>query len=230
MFVSMKQKSRSIHVQFMSSEDGLQFVIRFAQMDLEALRAGDWLNLWEDFLAFLHLSESRGIGYETMTAVRFKDNAREVYSPTISHRFTGILGEGEADPRAVSDEDFAALLGDAQRDARTILDAFTRQPRPEDTVEGFVIPVVARCPWGMMVKDQGLLVNGSALQLFNEHVLYLLGLESPDRILRCPECDTIFYRIQKQAYCSRQCSNRATQRRWRERHEAPAPSPVSLPK
>jgi len=52
------------------------------------------------------------------------------------------------------------------------------------------------------------------------HLLWLLLAEPPDRIQQCPECETIFYRVKKQAYCSRACANRVTQRRWRERHAA----------
>src|SRR5215471_1040577 len=35
-----------------TAAERLQFVIRFAQMDLDALRPGDWLNLRDDFLTF----------------------------------------------------------------------------------------------------------------------------------------------------------------------------------
>jgi len=49
--------------------------------------------------------------------------------------------------------------------------------------------------------------------------LFLLNQESLDRIRRCPECPTIFYRVQKQKYCSRACTNRANVRTWRQREE-----------
>ena len=60
--------------------------------------------------------------------------------------------------------------------------------------------------------------------LFFWYLFWLLLAEPPDRIQRCPECATIFFRVKKQAYCSRTCGNRATQRRWRERHEVSAPT------
>ena len=146
-------------------------------------------------------------------------DSREFYQPTISHGFTGIV-EGGPDPEDLSEDDFYTLLRVVQQDVRTILDTFTHL---EWTDETYTPPMVARCPQGM-ITPRGLRVHGTLHQLFNEHVLYLLGHESPDRILRCPECSTIFYRIQKQAYCSRKCGNRVTQRRWRERQEASVPA------
>ena len=68
-----------------------------------------------------------------------------------------------------------------------------------------------------------LMVCGTPRDLFWWNLSVLLLAEQPGRhILRCPECDTIFYRVQKQAYCSRTCSNRVMQRRFRERHKAEA--------
>jgi endogenous inhibitor of DNA gyrase (YacG/DUF329 family) len=35
-------------------------------------------------------------------------------------------------------------------------------------------------------------------------------------VRRCPECQTVFYRVRKQQYCSRRCTNRANMRQWRQ--------------
>src|SRR5262249_9087918 len=59
--------------------------------------------------------------------------------------------------------------------------------------------------------------------LFFWYLFWLLLAEPWDRIQRCPECATIFVRIKKQAYCSRACGRRVTQRRWRERRAGSTP-------
>ena len=46
--VSMKQKHMPFHPSQLVTQDArLQFVVAFAQLDLDTLSAGDWLNLRE---------------------------------------------------------------------------------------------------------------------------------------------------------------------------------------
>jgi hypothetical protein len=45
---------------------------------------------------------------------------------------------------------------------------------------------------------------------------HLLEQGPTDAIRQCPECDTIFYRVRKQQYCTRRCVMRASMRKWRQ--------------
>src|SRR5919197_2968064 len=58
-------------------------------------------------------------------------------------------------------------------------------------------------------------VSGTTQNVFLVVLYVLLSREPTDRILRCPECQTVFYRIRKQQYCSRPCVHRAAVRKWR---------------
>jgi uncharacterized C2H2 Zn-finger protein len=64
------------------------------------------------------------------------------------------------------------------------------------------------------------IAEGSTRDTFLLRLSLLLGARDAPRLLRCPECGTIFFRRKNQAYCARSCVNRVTQRRWRERQEA----------
>jgi len=211
----MKQKNTPIPILSLTKEERLQFAVRFAQMDLDTLRAGAWLDLREDFLWFLNRLANHGHLNAGDVAVRFEGKSRELYQSAISHGFTGLVEDGP-DPADLSEEDFDTLLRAVQRDVRTILDTFIAADPPSDAP---FTPTVASCPQRIMTQ-RGLVAHGTLHELFNEHVFWLLGNESPDRILRCPECGVIFVRVQKQAYCSRKCGNRVTHRRWRERQDA----------
>jgi hypothetical protein len=198
----------------MTREDRLQFAVRFAQMDLDTLRAGDRLNLREDFLGFLNLRHGHGHLNAPVVAFQPDESAREVYQPLMSLSFMPLI-EGP-DPLTLSEADLLALQRDVQRDVSTLLDTLTRAVRPEELPS-----FVERCPL-VTLRQNCRIVKGTARQVFVEQLIYLLDQEPSDRILRCPECETLFYRVQKQAYCSRKCGNRVTQRRWRERQEASA--------
>jgi hypothetical protein len=214
----MKQKKTSIYVQVMTREDRLQFAVRFAQMNLDTLRAGDRLNLREDFLGFLNLRPNHGHSNGGVVALQTEGSTRELYQPLMSLGFVGVV-EGPT-PDTLSEDDFLALQRDVQRDVWTVLDTLTHAVRPGETSNP---PFVGRCP-EVRVMQNGWYAKGTSRQVFVEQLLYLLGQEPSDRILRCPECETLFYRVQKQAYCSRRCGNRVTQRRWRERQEASSPA------
>ena len=215
----MKQESTPRETQTWTPADRLQFAVRFAQMDLERLRPGDRLNVRDDFLWFVNLLPGHGHSNGGDVALRLEGKARELYQPMFNLGLIGSVDEAQG-PEGLREEVVDAHLPVAEQDARTILEAFTRPNQPG---ESWTPPFVARCPRGI-ITSHGLRVQGNLRQYFNEHLLHLLGNEPPDRILRCPECGTIFYRVQKQAYCSRKCGNRVTQRRWRARHDVATPT------
>ena len=53
-----------------------------------------------------------------------------------------------------------------------------------------------------------LVATGPALDVFRFLCYILLSMEPSNRILRCPECQTIFYRVRRQQYCSPACTNK----------------------
>ena len=61
--------------------------------------------------------------------------------------------------------------------------------------------------------------TGTTRDIFLLRLLFLLSQQPLDCIRRCPECSTIFFRIKKQQYCSRACTNKANVRTWRQREE-----------
>jgi hypothetical protein len=201
-----------------TQEDRLQFAVRFAQMDLDTLRAGDWLNLREDFLGFLmmpmHLTHAQPYSTKLVTSIVSPEASPEIFQPLISLGMVGIIPEECPSAEAFSEDDFRALQADVR-------DWFSSLTHPLST--GWLppaIPMQAR----VALTEGALQVHAPVRDLFLWH-LFLLVLQEPlDRIRRCPECGTIFYRVKKQAYCSRKCGNRVTQRRWRERQEASVPA------
>ena len=63
-------------------------------------------------------------------------------------------------------------------------------------------------------------VKGTVEEVFHWHVQRLL-LDAPlGKVVHCRECETIFYRVKQQVHCSRACTNRVSQRRFRERRDA----------
>lgn len=66
----------------------------------------------------------------------------------------------------------------------------------------------------------GRLVRRASMELVDVMVLLLASAfdaEPLDRVRRCPECGRLFARVRRQTHCSRECINRWTSRRYRER-------------
>jgi hypothetical protein len=74
-------------------------------------------------------------------------------------------------------------------------------------------------PQGSVLPYGGYFTNviGPARDMFLFLLLDMLRQEPPKRILRCPDCQTLFVRTYGQVYCSRRCTNRAGIRAWRQR-------------
>jgi hypothetical protein len=204
MLVSMKQKQADFLRELMAVRiERLRFAVRFAQMDLATLRAGDWLNLREDFLAFLGMSD---------------DPKR----PLITVGTRGGLVPCRWDPPFPEDfteKDFTLL----QNEVRTILrsavgDSMETQPPCIEVKPSLVVVPQG----GIGVPGGGYFTNilGPTRDMFLFLLLDVLSQEPPDRVLRCPECGILFVRVYTQAYCSRRCTNKASIRHWRHRQAA----------
>lgn len=199
----MKQKTTPDASKVMvRAADRLRFVVRFAQMDLERLRPGDWLNLqWElrDFLQPLHEDLAPGGLYVCPTDTPL--------------------------PEEYSREDFRAL----QAETRDIL-AMVVASRDDNRVwQRTPIQIRIGAPQVPWPADRNpgrhlLVAQGATRDMFLLLLWTLLGKSNTASLLSCPECGTIFFRKRNQEYCSRTCVNRVSQRRWRERQEALATS------
>jgi phage FluMu protein Com len=191
----------------------LQFAVQFAQMDLDTLRPGDWMNLRWDLDLFLHL-EGKDRPRELITKLR------SGIQPDASHG--GIITAALVGPSPLDmpESDIKAL----QADARDLLtDVVTTRVPPQKAPFRFGIHadlaiLGATRAAGRAGRNLGVM-KGTVRDTFRL-VLWLLLIQEPtDRVLRCPECGKLFYRVRKQAYCSRPCVNRATVRKWRATEE-----------
>ena len=192
-----------------SARDRLQFAVRFAQRNLDQLRPGDWMNLRDDLELFL--GNRLGVGYSPVD-------------------LGGIAAAqiGEPKPQNFSREDFQKLQGEA----RLILNGLLNLREGHRTALRTGIGT-ARGPRGTRIDAQYritinpsndryamLWVEGSTSDVFLLILFHLLSREPSDRIYRCPECKSIFYRVRRQKYCSRQCANRVSVRQWRASEKA----------
>jgi hypothetical protein len=183
-----------------SDAQRLRFAVQFAQMDLDTLRPGDWLNLqWNlrDFLNPIHNDFAPGGLY--------------------------VSPDDPPAPEAYSREDFRALQVETLNILEMVLDG-----RKEGVVWKcpsvqirFAVAPLLDPPAGKEGRHF-LMAEGTTRDMFLLRLWTLLGASDTAGLLRCPECGTIFFRRKNQEYCSRACVNRVTQRRWRERHESVA--------
>jgi hypothetical protein len=206
MLVSMKQHHLSFQKALIALRlERLHFAVALAQYNLSALRDGDWLNLREDFLAFLGQS-------------RDPDRTATVSDAggLVSTRWPAPF------PEDFSERDFQIL----QYEVRTIL-----QAAAGDNMGGFPASIDVKATLQVQPQDGRVSpsggyitsLHGSTRDQFLFLLLDALRHEPPDRILRCPECHALFVRSYTQAYCSRRCTNRASVRQWRARQAVSTP-------
>jgi hypothetical protein len=197
-------------------DEQLKFVIQFATMDLDRLRPGDWLNLRDDLVGFLHGSP-------------------EDHAPPFTPGRVLIGGIGPQLPHEYPEDDFRRLQaelrwllewvvarrtggqhGVLRRWAQWSKDGAGELPDPP----GVIALQISFSPIPLdMMGHRGrtmFYVHGPTRDVFLYAVHLLLLQERTDRIMCCPECRAIFLRVRKQRYCSRTCTNRANMREWRK--------------
>jgi hypothetical protein len=188
-----------------TAKERLEFAIRLAQMDLDRLRPGDWLNLRDDLDAFL----GRNL-------VNWLVSQEDPGAPLVAiGDIVGVPTEAPY-PEQYTMDDFRVL----QQETKRILSRMLDQREGVD-VPSSPLLISVRCDlmnFGYVPSLAGrnmLEVSGTTQNTFHMVLYTLLSREPTDRILRCPECQTIFYRVRKQQYCSRPCVHRAAARKWR---------------
>jgi hypothetical protein len=131
-------------------------------------------------------------------------------------------------PTNTSEQDIRLIQHDTQRLLTGLVDARDTWVAHEHTGEQtqYAPPLFSLSLYSQLLaqyphtEHQRPCFQGQMRHLFHFTLMLLLGQEPPNRILRCPECKKIFYRVRKQRYCSRPCVNRATVRKWRATEEA----------
>jgi hypothetical protein len=183
----------------MTRAERVQLAIRFAQIDLEILREEDWRIFQHELWWFLTLGTQQ----------------YEVRSRSMSFSGGDIIACPHPFYYPLSKDDLRAI----QKDTRQLLDAMLKSR------EGPILP-----PHAVSVRidmclqsigrptpyANGLIIYGPPRDIFYSTLVILLNRDPTDRIQRCPECRTIFYRIRKQKYCCHVCANRVSVRRWRK--------------
>jgi uncharacterized C2H2 Zn-finger protein len=189
-------------------ERWLRFAVGFATMKLDQLREGDWLNLREDLTRFATL---RGRPKEEA------DEDAQVFGvaawPLPGHTITVTFNHDTI--RALQEDVHHFLHYSLEIQAYD--DALQRGEDIKPPAR--TLPEIRVIPWLDWPKgptqDAALFVHGDLRDLFLLRLVFLLQRDA-SHIRRCPECGSIFYRVRKQEYCTRRCTNRANMRAWRQ--------------
>jgi hypothetical protein len=192
----------------LSIKDRLPFAIRFANLELEELRRGDWFNLVDDVIDFVGFRTGR-----TLDEARRQARRVSVSPWPMSGSFSERVNQGTIRTLQADVRQMLNGIMDLQED----LDAKQRGRRPEREAPPQVpeIHVKYGLYWQRdQDEDATLFHDGSLRDLFLSSLVFLLARDVV-HVRRCPECQTIFYRVRKQRYCTRTCTNRANMRNWR---------------
>jgi hypothetical protein len=189
-------------------KDRLPFAIRFANLELEGLRRGDWFNLFDDVTDFVGFRTGR-----TLDEARRQANRVGVSPWPLSGRFSEPVNQ---DTIRTLQADVRQMLN-GMLDRHEDLDAKQRGERPARDAPALVPEIHVRY-WLYWQRDHdedaALFQDGRLRDLFLSTLVFLLTRDVA-HVRRCPECQTIFYRVRKQRYCTRTCTNRANMRDWR---------------
>ena len=171
----------------------LQFVIRFAQMDLDTLRPGDWLNLRDDLGSFLTGSLYGHEYYAGDTPIGGDVEVCPMDPPYPLEYPEDAFRELQQETRYI----LRTMVVDS-RAGHSVWDPISLQARLATPSLDGLIPATGQ---------HLLIAEGATRDMFLLLLFVLLARGSTARILHCPDCSTIFYRVGKQLYCSRTCSN-----------------------
>jgi hypothetical protein len=186
------------------AEDRRRFAVEFANLELDQLRPGDWLNLRDDHLVFLGCADDTDYGWAgEVRAPQLKDNIASM---------GGIIANPQKGhyPHGMSVDAYKSL----QSVVRNILETACHVDDPingsaelgEIRFRGRIVTYFNKAPY--------LDVFGNAHELTLQVLADLLRGFPKTPIKRCSECKKLFVAIGKMIYDSRECSHRATVRKW----------------
>lgn len=190
-----------------NDEERLAFALRFAQTDLESFRAGDWLNLRDDMLAFLEWSPRwrETLTPENLTplkdeAARVLHGIAQTFAPQKPGDWEVHLPRVLVTDKKVERKDVFKLLGDKRR--------------------GVALGVEHLDFLYFDFTEPGRLLVGASLRdSFLFSLLATLSQLDVSYLRQCPACSRLFYAEHgRQIFCTPQCASRAGTKRFREKH------------
>jgi hypothetical protein len=171
----------------MNTQERIKFVVAFAGMNLAHHRAGDWLNLRDDFNRFLGFSEE---GEE-------------------APRGPVLVAVPAADVANIEEKEFAVL----QTDLSKLLSGFASRTGSSSVQVNVRYNVTRFGGAGIVVST----VRGAFRDCILALTHHILSVTPNASVELCPDCGRIFYREGKWKYCGRTCTNRAMTKAKRKR-------------
>jgi hypothetical protein len=197
----------------------LKFAVQFAQLDLDRLRPGDWMNLRDDLEQFIYGShEQRTQALKELgEVVKRSLHDRDLIHREMLRRFRECYHLESPHPHEYPEDAFRALQEDVRRLLRGLVGSREKRGAAITPISVavdltiFVVPRMEGTPERRMQVP-----IGPTRDVFLWILSHLLDKGPMDAIRQCPECDTIFCRVRKQQYCSKRCVARASMRKWRQ--------------
>jgi hypothetical protein len=201
------------------SAERLKFAVQFAQLDMDKLRPGDWMNLRDDLEQFIYGSHERRTqaSEELAKLVKRSPHDRELIAREVFRRTREIHHLEPPQPHEYPEDAFRTLQEDVRSLVRGLVGSRDRRGNailPVTVAVHLAIIVVPRIDGEP--ERRILTPIGPTRDVFLWILSHLLEQGPTDAIRQCLECDTIFYRVRKQQYCSRRCVMRANMRKWRQ--------------
>jgi hypothetical protein len=197
----------------------LKFAVQYAQLDLDRLRPGDWMNLRDDLEQFIFGSHEQRARASEEFAEMVKRSLpdRDLITREMLRRLRELYLLEPPHPREYPEDAFRALQEDVHSLLRGLVGSRDRRGDAIPPVTVAVHLVIIVVPHTESEPERRVLVPmGPTRDVFLWILSHLLEQGPTDAIRRCPECDTIFHRVRKQQYCSRPCVMRASMRKWRQ--------------
>ena len=187
----------------MNALDRIGWAVKFAAKDLENLTVGDLLNLREQLIGFL------GSGGGSLA------DLGGILVVPLQAPF----------PRDFEREDFQMLQKDVRELLKELTQRFGASRQWELKSLRFSVgpigdPPDERSLWTRTLAEDRIVlqqVTGSSQDLFLYLLIQLFAWVGLARLLRCPNCGTVLWKIRRRKYCSRKCANRISYKNWRAR-------------
>lgn len=198
--------------QVRSAEDRLRFAVEFAQFDLSTFTSEQWLRLGRELKLFVSgrlTEEEPGASLADLGGMAF-------------HIWKG------PDPLECPREVIQQMQEDTRRIIGRLIEGRDRGPLetrywfPQPNQLNVSLTIMSARHWAVP-EEAYLEAFGSLRDMFLLQLFFLLQGRSVgstnraglSKIRRCSECQTLFYRVRRQEYCSHTCRTRVNQRRWR---------------
>jgi hypothetical protein len=177
---------------FATGKDRLRFALEFAQLNLDRLREGDWLNLKEDFREFLVPKD--GYSLDEMGGL--------------------IVSPFEPSVFDFTEKDFRSL----QPAVRGLFSLSDSPGTPSVKLDGLRLSAVSRDQVGFPGRHM-IVASGGTQAIALLVLAHLLARESiAVKSCRLADCGRLFLPVRShQQFCSRRCVNRSNQQAFRKR-------------